>query len=133
MAHLADDGDLETQYLALFTEDASWERPGFDPVKGHADILAAARERRRSKMQGPGTNTRHVNTTLWVSVDSADEAHAQSYWLFLSDTNASPPVVRSCGRYVDTFRRTPDGWKMASRQILNGSSLRPSGARSSHW
>ena len=40
--------------------------------------------------------------------------------LFMSDTNASPPVVRSCGRYVDTFRRTPDGWKMASRQILNG-------------
>jgi 3-phenylpropionate/cinnamic acid dioxygenase small subunit len=119
MAHLADAGDLETEYLELFTDDATWERPGFPAVKGHAEILAAAQERRRTKMQGPGTNTRHINTTLAVQVDGSDEASAQSYWLFMGKTDTSAPVVTGCGRYVDTFRRTGGGWKMSSRQILN--------------
>ena len=118
MAHLADAGDLN-EYLTLFTDDASWERPGFPAVKGHTEILTAAQERRRSGMQGPGTNTRHINTTLRVMVDGSDEARAESYWLFMGQTNTSAPVVTGCGRYVDTFRRTDDGWKMSSRQILN--------------
>src|ERR1700736_3968288 len=119
MAHLADDGDLENEYLTLFTEDAVWERPG-EQHKGHEDILAGAKERRRIGLQGPGTNTHHVNTTLWVSLTGPDEAHAESYFFFVRDTTSTAPVLTSIGRYLDDFRRTPEGWKLSRRQIVPG-------------
>ena len=119
LAHLADDGDLEEHYLPLFTDDAVWERPG-EKHQGHADILTGARERRRIGMQGPGTNTHHVNTTLWVSLTGPDEAHAESYFFFVRETTSPAPVLASIGRYVDDFRRTPDGWKLSRRQIQPG-------------
>jgi hypothetical protein len=119
MAHLADDGDLEKEYLLLFTEDALWERPG-EKHQGHEDILAGARERRRIGMQGPGTATHHVNTTLWVDLTGPDEAHAESYWFFVRETSSEAPQLASIGRYVDDFRRTAAGWKLSRRQIQPG-------------
>jgi hypothetical protein len=44
---------------------------------------------------------------------------ADSYWLFVVDTN-SEPRIQSTGRYHDVFRRTADGWKLASRSIELG-------------
>jgi 3-phenylpropionate/cinnamic acid dioxygenase small subunit len=127
LAHMADMGDLERDYLPLFTEDAEWELPsGADPaatpavVAGHEAIRADRVQRRASNFQGPGTNTRHINTTLAVRVDGTDTAEAESYWLFVTDTTTTAPVVQGIGRYHDTFRRTPDGWKLARRRIVPG-------------
>lgn len=114
LAHLADDGDL-AEYLDLFTEDATWES-ATDRRAGREDLLAGARQRRADGIQGPGSDTRHVNTTLWVRIDGPDTATAESYFLFLADASTAPRV-RLTGRYEDTFRRTPDGWKLASRRI----------------
>ena len=116
VAHLADDGDL-AEYLSWFTPDASWGIAGSGAmIVGHDALLAGAMQRRADGIQGPGSGTRHINTTLWVSVDSADEASAGSYYLFL-DTGTDPATVRTSGRYEDRFRRTVDGWKLASRAI----------------
>ena len=116
LGHLADDGDLD-EYLTLFTTDATWGVAGFGEVLGgHAELLRGARQRRADGIQGPGTGTRHLNTTLWVSVDGPDEARAGSYFLFV-DTRTEPTTVRSTGRYDDRFRRTPEGWKLAARTI----------------
>jgi hypothetical protein len=127
LGHMADMGDLEEQYLPLFTDDAEWEFPGGpDPaavgtkVTGHAAILADRRSRRASGFQGPGTHTRHLNTTLAVRVDGSDTAEADSYWLFLGGTDTGQPQVRGAGHYQDTFRRTPSGWKLARRRIIPG-------------
>jgi 3-phenylpropionate/cinnamic acid dioxygenase small subunit len=127
LGHMADMGDLQTEYLSLFTEDAEWVFPGsadaaatVATVKGHEEILADRRQRRGSGFQGPGTNTRHLNTTLAVRVDGSDTAEAQSYWLFLGDSNTGEPRLRGVGCYHDTFRRTPTGWKLARRQIIPG-------------
>jgi hypothetical protein len=126
LAHMADMGDLESEYLPLFTDDATWEFPGgvdaAHPAKvtGHAEILADRLQRRGDGFQGPGTNTRHVNTTLLVRVDGSDTAEAESYWLFIGDTNTGAPKLRGIGHYHDTFRRTPDGWKMSYRRISPG-------------
>ena len=117
LGHLADSGDLDDEYIHLFTDDATWQMPT-NTRTGKADILAGAHERRRTGMQGPGTHTRHVNTTLWVRIEGPDDAVAGSYWLFLADCDTNP-VIRGTGRYEDRFRRTPDGWKMASRNIVN--------------
>jgi 3-phenylpropionate/cinnamic acid dioxygenase small subunit len=127
LAHVADRGDLESEYLPLFTEDAEWCFPGgadgaatAATVVGHDAILADRRRRRGSGFQGPGTNTRHVNTTLAVRVDGSDTAEAESYWMFVGDTNTGAPQVRGIGHYHDQFRRTPEGWKLARRTITPG-------------
>src|SRR5437868_6059045 len=76
LAQLADWGDLD-DYVAHFTEDASWEvapresgatagqlvweQAAREPARrGHAAILAGARERRAAGFQGPNTNSHHI-------------------------------------------------------------------------
>jgi 3-phenylpropionate/cinnamic acid dioxygenase small subunit len=116
LGHLADYGDLDV-YLTLFTDDAIWEREG-DRRQGHTDILSGAKERRASGLQGPGTHSRHMNTTMWVAVDGSDTAEAHSYFLFIQHTDATP-TVSMVGHYHDTLRRTSDGWKLAHRRIIS--------------
>lgn len=127
LAHLADGGDLERDYLPLFTADADWRFPGSaDPaagaatVAGHDALLADRLQRRGSGFQGPGSHTRHVNTTLAVRVDGSDTAEAESYWIFVGATDTDSPQLRGIGHYHDQFRRTPDGWKLARRTITPG-------------
>jgi 3-phenylpropionate/cinnamic acid dioxygenase small subunit len=116
LGHLADDGDLD-EYLSLWTEDGEWERPDGDRFRGHQALLERINEDRASGVQGPGTHSRHLNTTLWVRVDSPEEAHAESYWLYLRDAT-TVPAVKLTGRYVDSFRRTPEGWRFTRRRIV---------------
>jgi uncharacterized protein (TIGR02246 family) len=117
VAQLADHGDLE-EYASLFTEDGAWEFPG-GPRRGRADILAGARERRRDKVTGPGSGTRHVITTLAVQVTGGASATADSYWLFWRDTAASPALV-NMGHYHDVLRREDGAWRIARREIVLG-------------
>jgi 3-phenylpropionate/cinnamic acid dioxygenase small subunit len=117
LAQLADSSDLD-EYIALFDENASWEILGAAPRRGRAAILAGAKERRATGRQGPGTNSRHVITTLAVQVDG-DTATASAYFLFVADTN-KVPVIRAVARYDDAFRRTAEGWKLARRVITFG-------------
>lgn len=115
LGHLADYGDLD-EYMALFTDDAVWDFAG-GSCNG-AQAIRADRVRRRSEgSQGPGSHTRHMNTTLWVEVDGSDVVFAHSYFLFVRDAETSP-VIGLTGRYHDTLRRSAAGWKMAHRQII---------------
>jgi 3-phenylpropionate/cinnamic acid dioxygenase small subunit len=125
IAQLADSGDLD-EYLSLFTEDAVWGMPDNPSVgmlanekRGHAEIRAGAEERRASGLQGPGTNSRHVLTTIAVDVESDDRATVRSYFLFLVDTTTTPSV-RTAGQYDDVLVRTADGWKLSRRTITPG-------------
>ena len=114
LAHLADYGDLD-EYTSLFTEDAVWDYAE-GSIQGSVAIREDRVRRREVGGQGPGTHTRHVNTTLWVEVDGSDEATAHSYFLFVQGADTSPSVALT-GRYHDTLRRTADGWKLAHRRI----------------
>jgi 3-phenylpropionate/cinnamic acid dioxygenase small subunit len=125
IAQLADGGDLD-EYLSLFTEDAVWAMPDNPSVgmlanekRGHAEIRAGAEERRASGLQGPGTHSRHVLTTIAVDVGSDDRATVRSYFLFLVDTTTTPSV-RTAGQYDDVLVRTADGWKLSRRTITPG-------------
>ena len=117
VAQLADTGDLD-EYLTLFTEDASWEMPGVAPRQGHGDIRTGAEERRASKLQGPGANSRHVITTTAIWTDG-DSATGRSYWMFVTNT-IEQPTVSLIGQYDDTFVRTATGWRLARRAITMG-------------
>lgn len=114
LAHLADEEADLSRYIQCFTEDALWSLRT-SVLNGRDEILAGARERRRSGSQGPGTHTRHIITTHTVDVDG-DEAHGQIYLLFMADTSTHPHV-RSIAHYADRYRRTATGWKLSERLI----------------
>jgi 3-phenylpropionate/cinnamic acid dioxygenase small subunit len=125
IAQLADTGDLE-EYLTLFTEDAVWGMPDNPAVgmtanekKGHAEILAGAQERRASGLQGPGTESRHVLTTIAIDVESEDRATARSYFLFF-DSTSTTPTLRTMGQYDDELVKGERGWQLARRRITVG-------------
>jgi len=119
LAHMADRA-TEPEipgYGWLFTEDAHWGMPGTSHV-GRDDILAGAKERRATGTQGPGTGTRHVVTTHRVSVDG-DGADGEACFMLVADTTTAPRI-QVVGHYVDRYRRTPEGWKLARRDITFG-------------
>lgn len=115
IAQLADEGDL-ADYIACFTDSATWGGAGFPERRGHAAILAGARERRASGTAGPGSQTRHLVSTAVVEVEG-DVARSRSIFHFYRETKSSP-VLDRMGVWEDTFARTPSGWKLASRTIV---------------
>jgi 3-phenylpropionate/cinnamic acid dioxygenase small subunit len=124
IAQLADGGEL-TEYARCFADDAQWALPagsGMD-LPGQArvgvdDIVHGARERRDAGIQGPGTHTRHVVSTIAVDV-SGDRATGRSYWRFYGETDQSPRLL-TMGQYDDEFVRTPEGWRLWRRAISRG-------------
>lgn len=128
LSQLADsvpDDELD-RYLALFTEDATWAVLADGPAlnaqerKGHQEILEGVRERRAAGIQGPGTDTRHVISTVVVSFETSDKALARCYWQYFTHTSSSAPVLGLMGEYRNTFVRTPQGWKLARRELVPG-------------
>jgi 3-phenylpropionate/cinnamic acid dioxygenase small subunit len=124
LAQLADTGDLD-EYASLFTEDAHWElkaKPGdkapFAPIRGRANILAGAHARRATGGQGPGSHTRHVLGSTVVKLDG-DSALATSNLIFYKNTDTKPEIAVMTF-YNDQFKRTPHGWKLASRIMTMG-------------
>ncbi len=126
LAHMADMGHDLDQYLDCLTEDAVWEFPGNPSLglaptrsEGRRQIAADRATRRIDRFQGPGTGSRHLNTTLTVQVRGSDAAEAESCWLFVA-AGPDGPVVRAMGAYQDRFRRTDGRWKLANRRIIAG-------------
>ncbi len=117
VSRYADGGEI-SDYVALFTEDACWAMPGA-PRTGWDDIRAGSEARRAAGETGPGSQTRHMVTTIAVQVDGSDVATADSSWMFLVDT-AERPTIKLCGTYRDRLVRTPDGWRVAHRDIAFG-------------
>lgn len=125
LAHLADDGEVE-EYLANFTVDAVWESPanprtGMDAQRrtGREELGEGVRARRAAGIQGPGTATRHVLTTISVSPTGEDVAESTAYWMFFVDTTTAARLS-SVGRYDDVFRRVDGRWQLARRRITMG-------------
>ena len=104
-------------YLSHFTPDAVWASPA-ETRTGTAEIRAGAEERRRAGVQGPGSHSRHVVSTQAVWADGED-AVSESYFMSIGETTGEPEV-RIIGHYRDRLRRTPEGWKVASRHVTFG-------------
>lgn len=122
MAHYGDQGALE-DLLSLFTDDAVLEA-GTHPVMqpgppsairraGRAQIEASDRARRDAGTIGPGSNTMHSVSTVFVVLEGAT-ATAHATWQFFTGLD-NVPVLAAVGRYELTLRRTPEGWKIQRR------------------
>jgi len=125
LADTVSDDELD-RYLALFTKDATWavlaDGPslGAQERKGHQEILEGVRERRAAGIQGPGTDTRHVVSTMVVSFETPDRAFVRCYWQYFTNTSSNAPVLGLMGEYRNTFVRTPQGWKLSRRELVAG-------------
>jgi 3-phenylpropionate/cinnamic acid dioxygenase small subunit len=118
LAQYADGLGTVDQYVDLFTEDAQWLMPGA-PRHGRDDIRAGSIERRASGGVGPGSNSRHIVTSTAMNFTSPDEAIADSYFVYVVETNVAARV-QLVGHYRDTVVRTGAGWKMARREVSFG-------------
>ena len=126
LAQLADRGDIDG-YVALLTDDVVWAMPENPAIglaaserRGRDEIVAGQRERIAAGLQGPGSDTMHVLSTISVEVGrDGDTAVARSYFQYWG-TTTTEPAVKNLGRYHDELRRTSDGWKLARRTITFG-------------
>lgn len=115
-AHHIDHGEFE-EMIALFTPDGVFDRAGL-VHHGHDELRAAMAER-------PKVVTRHVLSNFHFPRIDADEAEGRIYCMSYHsfDGAGAPdawPVVyaTASGRLLefwDTYRRTEDGWRIASR------------------
>ena len=104
------------EVLALFTEDAVLDRWGHS-VTGHAAL------RRWLDGRPADVVTRHVCTNFEARRTAADHAEGLTLFTFYRAARhdaADPlPMIGPAmvGEYLDQFRRTPDGWRIARREI----------------
>ena len=54
---------------------------------------------------------RHLVANTEIALDG-DSAGARSTWVYITRADKLEMV----GRYIDTLRRTPDGWRFARRE-----------------
>lgn len=113
-AKYADNGD-HAALADLFTQDCSFARP-FQPdypFHGRDRVQAIFRDR-------PPILVRHIVTNVLVDVVSETEARGTNYLAMLSNHNSTEPPQEAGALYVgefeDSYVRTADGWKFASRQ-----------------
>lgn len=90
----------------VFTEDACFDSSifGFAPVTGIAAICHMASQEGHAKA--------HHSTNVYVQEGPNDEIKAESKGLGLLSDGSVASVT-----YTDRLRRTPDGWRLASRVL----------------
>src|SRR3954470_15524396 len=106
LARNADVADIDT-YMSSFAPDAEWNMPG-NLTRGHDQIRAGLVARRETGMVGPGSRTRHMVSTITVSIEG-DQATSESYFQYFAETDTNP-TLKLMGAYQDLFVRTADGW-----------------------
>lgn len=125
LALTADTGAVE-DYLELIADDAVWDFPD-NPIRGtpaqrlvgKATIEGGVRSRRAAGVQGPGSHTQHVVTTVVVDPIDENTARARASWMFLVDT-VSAPRIAGVGHYDDLLRKEDGRWLMAHRRVSFG-------------
>ena len=102
-AHLVDNHAWD-RFGEVFTEDAYFDSSvfGFAPVTGIAAICHMASQEGHAKA--------HHTTNVYVQEGAGDEITAVSKGLGLLSNGAVASVT-----YTDRLRRTPKGWRLASR------------------
>jgi uncharacterized protein (TIGR02246 family) len=118
LAHAGDSGTLDA-YVSSFTPDGQFVLPMQpDPVAGRDAIRGMADQVRQSGGVGPGSNTRHVVTTVSVDVDG-DTASSVAVFQMFTDTTTKPTMA-AIGRYLDNWRREDGEWLVGRREIVVG-------------
>ena len=104
-----DDGYDSDGIAELYTEDAVWDggntfgvREGREAIRKHFEAAASRVSIARHHVMNPVIEV--DGDTAWVATDFA----------FVSRAN----TILSTGRYLDAMCRSPDRWRLASREIV---------------
>src|SRR4051794_4317627 len=115
-AELLDAGDFDG-VVALFA-DATWRSDATGAVLRTPEEIRAVYD--RIALYDGTPKTRHLMNNLVIDlVDGADEATGRCYYTVLQGIEPGAPLqVILAGRYVDRYRRGPDGWQFADRLFI---------------
>jgi ketosteroid isomerase-like protein len=99
--------------LSAYTDDAVWDATGvgLERYEGRDQVLAFF-----ERDAGSMSEQYHLMTNHIVEFDDDDHAHGTNYVLAEGRTT-SGASIKAAAFNVDTYRRTADGWKIASRVI----------------
>lgn len=114
IAQCADEGPVE-EFNILYAEDAVWEIHNRERLCGRQTIIEAALQRWKRQVTGPDSNTRHIISTIAVSMLGDDRAKAKSAFQFYANVNETPILV-AVGSYQDQFVKRGT-WQLAHRLI----------------
>jgi ketosteroid isomerase-like protein len=107
-------------FMAFFTDDAQWERPGLDGGPARIDNREAeakhGRENQAKGLAGPGSHLHHVIPMTVVDVDG-DSAKATSQMVMLRKCDGEPEIMKMW-ILKDEVVRTPAGWKVRYRKLV---------------
>jgi hypothetical protein len=116
LCHLSDHGEREKS-VDLFTPDGTWIRGG-KPYKGRAEMLSSFRG-------SPTQLIRHMTSNILITVKDENTAEGITYYLaFHNDPGTATPKLPikleppfSLGEWHDKFVKTPQGWRIAHREV----------------
>jgi len=115
-SHAVDRGDIEMT-VSLFQPDAllviTWEENGSH--KGHDEIRKWF-ENYEQVVRSATSYLRHRITCPVIDVDG-DRASAASYLEVEAAGRDTGRVIKTVGRYDDTFARTETGWRFTEKVI----------------
>ena len=98
---------------SVFSDDAALDYSAFGGPNGSAaDVVAWIRD---SVSSFPLTQHHVTNRRIRLDGDTA----SCTAELFAPMVMANMKMLFTGGRYVDTFTRTPDGWKISTRRCEN--------------
>ena len=103
-AKFFDARDVEN-YAGLYTEDAELRTPWGHEIRGREKI-------RKSIANTPPSKGWHKPGETTLNIDG-DTAEGVCQYEAMDGAGSL-----ATGRYVDTYRRTPQGWRIASRQVI---------------
>jgi uncharacterized protein (TIGR02246 family) len=106
----------EELYLSAWADDAVFTTGGGEAWAGKERL----RERFRLKPGGEGTTTTHNNTSILVWMDDDGVVHGRGYWIVFDTSQEREPKMVFAGHYFDTFRKTPEGWRIQTRGSKRG-------------
>ena len=100
--------------LSAFTDDAVWDATpvGLERLEGRAAILGFF-ERDAAAI----ADQFHIITNHVVDVDDGGETARGTNYVFSEGHTRSGAAFKAIALNEDTYRRTPDGWRIASRRI----------------
>jgi uncharacterized protein (TIGR02246 family) len=106
-----DEKDFEA-YAELFGDDGEFIADGGIHARGREQILAMLADlQSKGALTVAAGDDRHLVANTEITLDG-DTATSRSTWVYITRADKLEMV----GRYIDTLRRTPDGWRFARRE-----------------
>lgn len=123
VAMTADTADDIDDYLDLMTDDIVFEFAANAAVglsaasySGRDEVGRGAVSRREQGIQGPGSRSLHVISSITIDPGAAGTASAMASWRFYAVRDDAPALV-SIGIYANEFRRESGRWLLSRRAV----------------